>query len=351
MKQGKTLSELAAELDRQSHNKLDVVVDTREIGFRAQDNVIEIPQHGEREITEIAHRQIAQRTGIPARYYDRMRTDAPQLLNDNVRQWFDNEPERRMVRTLDGNARAFLSDRYRIIDNDEIMYTALQSFQDQGMQVLSSDVTDSHMYLQARWPKLEGEVKKNDIVQMGIVLRNSEVGMGAVSVVPMLYRLVCTNGMVSGFQASNGRLRAAHLGRQQQVSDDHIVFADDTREANDRALMLKIRDTIQQLSDPALFIQLVRQMQAAADTPAVQNPIAAVEVVSKQYNINDGEKAKVLENLIRDQDYTLWGMSNAVTRLGNEVENYNRAIELEELGGQILAQNLGAKWRTIAEAA
>ena len=71
-------------------------------------------------MTDHAHGQIADRVGIPKRYYDQMKAEAPALLADNVNHWFQETPERRMIGTLDGQARAFLSDRYRRIDNEQI---------------------------------------------------------------------------------------------------------------------------------------------------------------------------------------------------------------------------------------
>ena len=66
------------------------------------------------------HDQIGSRAGIPAKYYDRMLTEAPDLLATNVNAWHRINPARRMVRTLGGDARSFLSDRYNRIENEEI---------------------------------------------------------------------------------------------------------------------------------------------------------------------------------------------------------------------------------------
>ena len=57
-------------------------------------------------VGEIAHRQIGSALGIPAKYYDKMRAENPELLAQNVNSWFTMTPQKRMVRTLDGNARA-----------------------------------------------------------------------------------------------------------------------------------------------------------------------------------------------------------------------------------------------------
>ena len=50
----------------------------------------------------------------------------PELLAENVNSWFQREPTQRMVRTLDGTVRAFLSNRYRRIDNLDIAEIVLQ---------------------------------------------------------------------------------------------------------------------------------------------------------------------------------------------------------------------------------
>ena len=39
--------------------------------------------------------------------------EAPELLAQNLNCWFTKEPAQRMLRTLDGTARAYLSNRYR----------------------------------------------------------------------------------------------------------------------------------------------------------------------------------------------------------------------------------------------
>ena len=120
MKHGRTLQELAMELDRQARTKKDYLIDTSLLSMRLEDDapVLHFPadellHSGILHINDIAHRQIGQSLGIPAKYYDKMRTENPDLLVANVNSWFDTTPQTRMVRTLDDTARAFLSNRYR----------------------------------------------------------------------------------------------------------------------------------------------------------------------------------------------------------------------------------------------
>ena len=55
---------------------------------------------------ETAHQQIAARLNIPFRYYKKMQSESPDLLDQNVNRWLNQNPERRMIRVLDGKVRA-----------------------------------------------------------------------------------------------------------------------------------------------------------------------------------------------------------------------------------------------------
>ena len=191
---GMNLIELAQEIVRRAEAKRDFVADTSDLVFES--GALAIGNAGAFPLTDHAHGQIAERVGIPKRYYDRMKADAPALLAGNVNHWFQKQPERRMVRTLDGKARAFLSDRYHRIDNERIADAVLPVLVADGGHgaVVSCGITDAKLYLQALFPRLEGEVKTGDPVQGGVIIRNGEIGNGALDIRPMIYRLACSNG-------------------------------------------------------------------------------------------------------------------------------------------------------------
>ncbi len=43
-----------------------------------------------------------------------------------------------------------------------------------------------------------------------------------------------------------------------------------------------------------------------------------------------------MKHLLDGKDFTLYGLSNAVTRFSQEVESYDRASKLEEIGYDVL---------------
>ncbi len=113
MKSGLALIELATELERQSETKKDFVASTLVLEMTAEGELTLETETSSNEfpLTDNYHAQIATKLDIPTKYYNRMRKEAPELLATNVNEWFHNKPSRRMIRTLDGQARAFLSAR------------------------------------------------------------------------------------------------------------------------------------------------------------------------------------------------------------------------------------------------
>ena len=83
MKTGKTLTELAQELELQQNNKRDFLADTRKLEMLNSAS-LKIDDKGEFPLTHRCHLQVADRVGIPAKYYQVMKNIAPTLLATNV---------------------------------------------------------------------------------------------------------------------------------------------------------------------------------------------------------------------------------------------------------------------------
>lgn len=352
MKQGKTLIELAQEVQRQAEAKKDIVADSKQIKLSddAQSLVVEGNDdvHQFDAITPVTHGQISQHLKIPKAYYDRMKAEKPALLAQNVNEWLHSSDSRRMVRTLDGTARAFLSDRYRRIDNNLIAETALQTLLNMpGIDpsaIASCEITDRRLYLKVIFDQIRGEVVPGDIMESGITISNSEIGQGGLVIAPFANRCVCSNGMAIPVDGLNKR----HIGTRLQ--NGVITYQDDTIKADDKALMLEFRDTLLASADQEQFNKYLDLMRDANEGAKIERPVEAVEVLANTFNLNDGEKNSVLENLIMDQNYSRWGALNAVTKVANDHLDYDRASELEALGGRILTLT-PSEWQTIATAA
>jgi hypothetical protein len=234
MKSGKSLVELAQAIEKQRGRKRDFIADTRHLRMQPTDRgpALIVEERGY-PLTPIAHQQLGERVGIPAKYYERMRSDAPELLARNVNHWFGQAPERRMVRTLGGDARAFLSDRYQRIDNAHVAEVTLPVLADTpGIEVVSTEITEKRMYIKAITPRIAGEVRVGDEVQAGVMITNSEVGLGAITVAPLLFRLVCLNGMV----VEDNRFRKHHVWQWKKIDPRPVELEPDDQAELDRLI-------------------------------------------------------------------------------------------------------------------
>ena len=349
MKPGRTLQELAAELDRQNAEKKDYIVDADAMAMVTDGDVPRLVINSGKDlasygnltsygITGIAHRQIGSYLGIPASYYDRMKTKNPTLLTENVNAWLtEASGSKRMLRTLDGNARALLSDRYRRIDNWEIASAVLPIIGGiEDARVESCELTDSRMYIKVVSPRTQAEVKVGDPVQAGVIVTNSEVGHGSVSVRPLIYRLVCSNGMV----AASGAVRKYHIGRVNEANDDLSIFRDETIQASDKAFLMRLEDSVRAAVSQASFDKIVDQMREAAEARIKADAVPQViELASKEYSFTENEGKGILGHLIEGGDLSLYGLANAVTRHAQDVESYDRSTELEAAGYQIITMS------------
>src|SRR5271165_2228244 len=145
MKVGKSLSELAAELDRQNAAKKDYLADTRRLAL-AKDGATLEGVNGGMPLRDTAHAQMSAVLQIPKPYYDRMRHDAPDLLADNVNRWLRQQPATKLIRCMDNQVRAILSDSYRPLDNYELAEAVLPKLQQLAVKVESCEITERRMY-------------------------------------------------------------------------------------------------------------------------------------------------------------------------------------------------------------
>ena len=341
MKQGRSLLELGKELQRQRLNRQDFLADTRtlEMETTPYSSTLHLSLEGNTYgfgIGELAHQQIATRLNIPWRYYAKMKSYAPDLLDQNVNRWFNQNPERRMIRVLDGKVRAFLSDRYRRLDNLELCAAVLPVIQEMpGSQVESCEVTPTHLYIKVVNRRVKAEVKVGDVVQAGFVVSNSEVGLGSLRVEPLVFRLVCKNGLICKDLAQ----KKYHVGRQVNASDDsaYELYSDATLAQDDKAFFMKVQDVVRAAVDEAKFMLTVEKMRESTQIPLKHDPVKSVELLADKFQLTENERGDILRQLFMGGDNSRYGLVNAVTAASKIAKSYERATDLERIGGEILS--------------
>jgi hypothetical protein len=351
MKQGKTISELATQLDHIRNNKLDLIGSTSNTTAIGNGDLrLDLGVDGREPfgLNNVAHSQVAAALKIPKPYYDRMRTEQPELLAHNVNVWMHKEPKNKMFRTLDGNLRAFVSDRFRPLDNSDLAEAVLPTLADLDLTVESCELTEQRMYIKAIHPTLTSEVKVGTIMAAGVVIKGSDVGMGSTEILRFVKELRCTNGWIVEKTVSQ-----RHIGRSTSVGDiDNAreFFTDHTRRQEDKAFFLKMRDTVAALFNKDEFEKSLTKFREAGEQEITADPMKVVEFVADKYRFTEDEKGSCLSHLIRGGDLSKLGLGAAITRTAQDLEDYDRATEFEATGTK-LVELPRTEWEKVAIAA
>lgn len=355
MKTGKTLTQLAQALEEQKRSSKDFIVPTELLTAAVdRDNKVSL-RFNEQEFSPNtwSHSQLSSFGNIPKAYYDRISQENPDLLADNINHAIRMHPnESRLIRTVDGKARAVLSSRYRILDSHDMLESVFPLFMEKGLEVVSSELTDQRMFIKVLSPSLRSDITgKGDMVQYGLTISSSDVGSGSVKVEPLVYRLVCLNGMIS-----NTAFRKYHVGKNQHEDSIQELLSDKTKAVSDAAFWMQVNDIIKHSLDPKNFETQVDRLRAAAgrkidnfDLPKV------VELTMKTVGITgDVKKNSILSALASGNQgagLTQWGLINSFTAAAKDDRfSYEESIELERAGGSIIELSK-SQWSTISEAA
>jgi len=341
-KLGLNINELAKKITDQAEKKVDMVVDSRSMQLLPveQDDVttnapvlMSIDDSKQMEITPTAHRQLATRLQIPYAYYERVMNNNPVLLAENVNNWLGQTQNKRMIRTYqsDGSTvwdlmRADLSNKYLTFDNEDVAEAVLPVMFDEQLEIISSNVTEKKLYIKAVTDKLTGEIESGDVVRGGVIVSNSEVGYGSVNVQAFIERLVCMNGMIA-----ETSFRRRHIGASHDITD---LLSRDTLNKTSEALVGQVQDVVRNVLSHEGFNNVLGKLRETTETE-IAKPIDAVEIIQKQFKFTEDEKDSVLNHLIKGGDTTKWGLTNAVTRASQDLEDYDRATEFEKFGWDV----------------
>jgi hypothetical protein len=360
------LPDLVDMLKAQSDVRYDVVVPASQIEMVGGDLIV---KGGAARVTDdgvttadarlvptpIFDEGVSHRFDIPLKYVRTMRgrvqADCPNvdaLYDQNVNYWLKAEPGRRHLvrgfRTDDadepGIARALLSDRYRTIDNYDVLMATLAGVRAAGVDVNidGADLSDRRMSVRLTCPEVTayadeilggyrspftGETgSDNPTVFAGLCIKNSETGGGAFTIVPRLVVQVCSNGL----QMTKDAMRAIHLGGK--LDDGIVRWSDDTQQHELSLVTSKARDAVATFLDVDYMRTKIAELQQLAGV-GVTKPADTIQRVSRKVGWSETEQDEILSHFIRGGQTTALGMAQAVTAYAQTVKAIDRQDELE----------------------
>jgi hypothetical protein len=318
-------------------------------------------------VNDVAFGQIAGHAGIDVRTARRLQSGYSQEFDGLINAIWQKEPAVRMLRTHAGLAltdggvgtlRAFVSDKFKTFDHVNLLQSALPQLMDSDarFQVVNAEVTDKRLYLRLKSLVHTGDgAAVGDTMANGIGLQNSEVGAGSVSVYQIAWTLACLNGM----QTQN-KTRSSHITSGRDA-DDWGLLSDQAKDADNRALELKIRDLVGVYSSRDAFDDVLQKMRDAAADVIDGEAIDKTDVVANLgavMKLTKKETDDVLNGLLdtigqsgyeREKPLSRATLINAVTAVSHKADADD--VDMwQERGGQLLNMR-PADWRRVAVAA
>ena len=313
------LENLIRELERQKPLKWDKKLRSSEIEMGLDESLPFLHIQGKKAvlITKPCHYQIAEKLEIPLKYYHKMEEETPELLTENVNTWLRRNNKDVFLRGLDESARAFLSDRYRVIDHLDVLMCALNELQAHEAEIEDCYLSETEMNIKVKSQTLRDFVRhKDDLIMGGIFITNSETGHKALRVEPRMFRVKCSNGMIVEELVT----REIHIGNGDEISDE-IVY-------------LSLRRSIRELFNR--FGEIVLLLRESTEAK-IRNPQKVIQNVVDQYKLSETQKANILMAFGAEPEYDQYGIANAVTQAAQKEETWEKSVELEKLGGKLVA--------------
>lgn len=283
--------------------------------------------------------QLGIRLGLPPVWSRDMATGSGwqrAMIADNFATVIANSKKANvLLRSTRDQVRGVLSDRYRRMNSAIILKHFHDAVTLSGAIPLKVEETDLRWSIKAILPqplKVDLPNHGEEWIAGVIRLANSDFGFGALSIDVSILRLVCINGMIG-----ENCIRQIHLG--SRLGSD-IKYADETYEADTKAMALAVRDTTNDALRQEKINEAIEKMREAASTTVDTEKEIIGLVRARRIQKKEGEtvKQKLMDRNGTDVPagpITRWSMAQAVSHLAGETESADRRRDLEATAGEL----------------
>lgn len=295
-----------------------------------------LPDGQSKFLHENAVRQLAAQSDMPKKFIDSIigrgawGTD---LIAHNFNQILHNgNGTKYLIRSVQDETRAILSDRYRRIDSRPLIDAFAAESQSLGLVPFEGYALDTTVRIRGILPTVF-EPYPGEYIAFGLQWKNSDFGVGGHELGFFLLRPVCLNGAVG-----ESFLRQVHLGGR--LSED-IEFSAQTYQLDTQANVSALRDIVRHALGAGNIDGQVDAIRFAHEKNIT--PKEAKDFLSK--NLLKGDADEVTEAFISPDIEMMpagqnqWRLSNALSWVANiktasgETE---KALELQSLAGSLI---------------
>ena len=375
-----TLQELVQTLNKQHHQKYDVVVPSKFLSSQDGKLILNESPNGVSTINDVLAGMgissideertaksflysehfistMCEKIKLPRVYFEHLsRSLYGDMIDYNVSELFNRAEGNFLLRSFvnpdtgEGIARALLSDKFKVIDNLDVLYACMKAIKDTGVNVKieSCDITETKLHARFYCPDIIQQAPEllsnyrsprrglNDDSDFGIyagfTIQNSEVGTSSFQIAPRLVVGACRNGMVFKRDASKWK----HLG--SRMDEGIVKVQQDTKAKEHELIMLQARDAVATFCSPDYLGSKIESI--SSNNHSITKPQQAIDHVIKHYELPKTITDDLMTYFTKGGDVTRFGISQAMTAIAYEYPNADTAHEIEVASVKLMTSSL-----------
>ena len=270
--------------------------------------------------TDYSFRQLCMKLGIPARYvkkcFENEDLNMQYLGVKNINDWLERYHSSMLVRTYGDTVRGFLSNRYSVLDTHEIIEVLGETISEDEYRIKGYFMSPERFHL--RLVQRE-QLPINEDLFAGLQIDSSDVGRSTLKVSFMIFKQVCTNGMVITKNES------------QLFNQRHVGISSDD-------FFLNLQNSIKHI--PGLITDLTNTIIGAREEQVhiIGSNFEEYRKANKYIRLLDlpeKDTLNIIELMANTYTPTKWGLLSAVTDHAKQF-TLERRLELEEKAGRLL---------------
>lgn len=324
MKNKKNIVDVFNEILADQTNKEDIIINPNDIKVDQFSGKLELGGRGFYNLDEWSLRQMSKKVmnNLSVKYY----RECPAFLQaQNLNYWLQQyDPEKNLmfrVRNDINSIRGIMSEQFTSYDDHELLEVLNTLLKDRDHEVNMWSRHDGGFHLRVILNDIRSDVGtlkdgRPDIHRIGVHIENSEVGQKSLHIKPMVYRQVCSNGLmmwVTDGDSMNQHHRGKDRVEMQELVEKYLVAAVHAGE--------EVLETLKR-----------------AKEINVEDPIQLIEKFGKEKKYSEKFVNQVKTSFESEKGNNVFYLVQAFTHAVQTLKNDDTRVEIEQDAGRLLHQ-------------
>ena len=237
----------------------------------------------------------------------------------NLNTWIDKMPQDKemLLRTTNSRLFGIVSNKYTIFDDSEVLDVVEGILGPQNNYSIK-DYSISPELMKLRIVSRDKIIINGEELSFGFDVKNSRVGRSSVSIDVLIYRAICSNGMIFG--GSKGMM----------YTKRHVAI-------ERGSLVTEFTEMLDQAPDTIEFIK--KHIEESQLSVAKAGVITSLLSKFKTENIPKNALIRLEQSISENSNVTLWDFANQVTSMAQEYSIETRE-RMEVFAGKIILNQI-----------